>query len=174
MALPNSGGGYQFTDGNTNEIIMGVQAAPQTATATATLTAAQITGGLLVATAGTGAVSYTMPTAAAIDAVFVNAKVNSTFELKVVNLGTSSGIDAPQRIDVAKIEMRGGVHGASKASSMALNFRSVSANSFSGVDPATMPAPANTRAAPPSTTAERIPTKNSPPPRAFSQPSAPA
>jgi hypothetical protein len=92
MALPNSGGGYQFTDGNTNEIVMGVQAAPQTATATATLTAAQITGGLLVATAGTGAVSYTMPTAAAIDAVFVNAKVNSTFELKVVNLGTSSGI----------------------------------------------------------------------------------
>ena len=92
MALPNSGGGYQFTDGNTNEIVMGVQAAPQTATTTATLTAAQVTGGLLVGTAGTGAVSYTMPTAAAIDAVFTNAKVNSTFDLKVVNLGTSSGI----------------------------------------------------------------------------------
>ena len=92
MALPNSGGGYQFTDGNTNEIIMGVQAAPQTATTTATLTAAQVTGGLLVGTAGTGAVSYTMPTAAAIDAVFTNAKVNSTFDLKVVNLGTSSGV----------------------------------------------------------------------------------
>jgi hypothetical protein len=92
MALPNSGGGYQFTDGNTNEIVMGVQAAPQTATTTATLTAAQITGGLLVGTAGTGAVSYTMPTAAAIDAVFTNAKVNSTFDLKVVNLGTSSGV----------------------------------------------------------------------------------
>jgi len=92
MALPNSGGGYQFTDGNTNEIIMGVQAAPQTATTTATLTAAQITGGILVGTAGTGAVSYTMPTAAAIDAVFTNAKVNSTFDLKVVNLGTSSGV----------------------------------------------------------------------------------
>jgi hypothetical protein len=92
MALPNSGGGYQFTDGNTNEIVMGVQAAPQTATTTATLTAAQVTGGLLVGTAGTGAVSYTMPTAAAIDAVFTNAKVNSTFDLKVVNLGTSSGV----------------------------------------------------------------------------------
>ena len=92
MALPNSGGGYQFTDGNTNEIIMGVQAAPQTATTTATLTAAQVTGGLLVGTAGTGAVSYTMPTAAAIDAVFTNAKVNSTFDLKVVNLGTSLGV----------------------------------------------------------------------------------
>jgi len=92
MALPNSGGGYQFTDGNTNEIIMGVQAAPQTATTTATLTAAQITGGILVGTAGTGAVSYTMPTAAAIDAVFTNAKVNSTFDLTVINLGTSSGV----------------------------------------------------------------------------------
>jgi len=92
MALPNSGGGYQFTDGNTNEIIMGVQAAPQTATTTATLTAAQITGGILVGTAGTGAVTYTMPTATAIDAVFTNAKVNSTFELTVINLGTSSGV----------------------------------------------------------------------------------
>jgi len=92
MALPNSGGGYQFTDGNTNEIVMGVQAAPQTATTTATLTAAQITGGILVGTAGTGAVTYTMPTATAIDAVFTNAKVNSTFELTVINLGTSSGV----------------------------------------------------------------------------------
>jgi len=92
MALPNSGGGYQFTDGNTNEIVMGVQAAPQTATTTVTLTAAQITGGILVGTAGTGAVTYTMPTATAIDAVFTNAKVNSTFELTVINLGTSSGV----------------------------------------------------------------------------------
>ena len=92
MAIPNSGGGYQFTDGNTNEIIMGVQAAQQTATATATLTAAQVTGGILVGTAGTGAVSYTMPTATAIDAVFTNAKVNSTFDLTVINLGTSSGV----------------------------------------------------------------------------------
>jgi hypothetical protein len=92
MALPNSGGGYQFTDGNTNEIIMGVQAAPQTATTTATLTAAQITGGILVGTPGTGAATYTMPTATAIDAVFTNAKVNSTFDLTVINLGTSSGV----------------------------------------------------------------------------------
>jgi hypothetical protein len=92
MALPNSGGGYQFTDGNTNEIVMGVQAAPQTATTTVTLTAAQVTGGVLVGTAGASAVSYTMPTAAAIDAVFTNAKVNSTFDLTVINLGTSSGV----------------------------------------------------------------------------------
>jgi hypothetical protein len=92
MALPNSGGGYQNTDGNTNEILMGVQAAPQTATATATLTAAQITGGLLVGNPSTSAASYTLPTATQIDAVFTNAKVNSTFELKIINLGTSSGL----------------------------------------------------------------------------------
>jgi hypothetical protein len=92
MALPNSGGGYQFTDGNTNEIVMAVQAAPQTATATATLTVAQLTGGLLVGNPSTTAASYTMPTATAIDAVFVNSKVNSTFELKVINLGTSTGL----------------------------------------------------------------------------------
>jgi hypothetical protein len=92
MALPNSGGGFQFTDGNTNEMPMGVQAAPQTATATATLTVAQLTGGLLVGNPSTTAASYTMPTATAIDAVFSNAKINSTFELKVINLGTSTGL----------------------------------------------------------------------------------
>jgi hypothetical protein len=92
MALPNSGGGYQFTDGNTNEIIMGVQAAPQTATATATLTVAQVTGGILVGNPSTTAASYTLPTAAAIDAVFNNSKPNSTFRLVVINLGTSTGL----------------------------------------------------------------------------------
>jgi len=92
MALPNSGGGYQFTDGNVNEIIMGVQAAPQTATATATLTVAQTTGGVLVGNPSTTAATYTLPTAAAIDAVLTNAKINSTFELKIINLGTSTGL----------------------------------------------------------------------------------
>jgi hypothetical protein len=92
MALPNSGGGYQFTDGNVNEIIMGVQGAPQTATATATLTVAQVTGGILVGNPSTTAASYTLPTATLIDAAFTNAKVNSTFELRIINLGTSTGL----------------------------------------------------------------------------------
>lgn len=63
---------------------------------------------------------------------------------------------------------------SANAPSIARNLSSVSANSFSGVEPATIPAPAKTRAVAPSTSAERIPTKNSPPPRALSQPSAPA
>lgn len=91
MALASVGGGYQTTDGNTSELTLGVQAAPQTATATATLTAAQITGGLLVANPSASAATYTLPTVTATEAIVTNAKVDSTFELNIVNLGTSSG-----------------------------------------------------------------------------------
>jgi hypothetical protein len=91
MALPSVGGGYQIGDGNRNEIFLGEMADPQTATATATLTAAQITGGMLVANPSATAASYTLPTAASVDAVLVNAKIGSTFELSIVNIGTSSG-----------------------------------------------------------------------------------
>jgi len=92
MALPSVGGGYQFTDGNQNEQTIGTQAAPQTATATATLSVAQITGGLLVGSPSTTAASYTLPTATLIDATMTNMKVNSTFRLNIINLGTSTGL----------------------------------------------------------------------------------
>lgn len=91
MALPSVGGGFQLGDGNLNEIFLGEMADPQTATATATLTAAQVTGGMLVANPSTSAASYTLPTVALTEAVMTNAKVGSTFELALVNLGTSSG-----------------------------------------------------------------------------------
>lgn len=91
MALAQVGGGYQVGDGNVNEIRLGASAAPQTATSTATLTAAQILGNVLVANPSTSAATYTLPTAAAIDAVLGNAKVGSTFDLFIVNTGTSSG-----------------------------------------------------------------------------------
>ena len=92
MALASVGGGYQFTDGNQSEQAISVQAAPQTATATATLTVAQVTGGLLVGSPSTTAATYTFPTATAIDAVMTNMKVNSTFALTIINLGTSTGL----------------------------------------------------------------------------------
>jgi len=91
MALPNVGGGYQFNDGNVNEILLDTQGAPATATTTATLTAADITNGLIVASPGTSAASYTLPTATLLEAVVNNAKVDSAFEFGIVNLGTSSG-----------------------------------------------------------------------------------
>jgi len=92
MALASVGGGYQFTDGNTNELEIDVQAAPQTATSTATLTVAQTLGGLLVVDPTTTASTLTLPTATAIDAVMTNMKTNSTFTLRVINIGTSTGL----------------------------------------------------------------------------------
>jgi len=92
MALPSVGGGYQFNDGNTNELTIGVQPAPQTATSTATLTTTQVLNGLLVVDPTTTASTLTMPTATAIDAVMTNMKTNSTFRLTVINLGTSTGV----------------------------------------------------------------------------------
>jgi len=89
--LPTVGGGRQLGDGNLNELLIGTMPDPQTATATATLTVAQVTGGMLVANPSTSAATYTFPTAAAIDAALSNMKVGSTFDLVIVNLGTSTG-----------------------------------------------------------------------------------
>ena len=91
MALPNGAGGYQVGAGNRNETIMGAFAVPQTATSTATLTAAQIVGGMLVANPSTSAATYTLPTAALIDNAVPNATIGSTFDLNLINIGTSSG-----------------------------------------------------------------------------------
>ena len=92
MALPNGAGGYQVGAGNRQETIMGAMAAPQTATVTATLTAAQVVNQMLVANPGSStAATYTLPTGALIDAAVPNATVGSTFDLSIVNIGTSSG-----------------------------------------------------------------------------------
>jgi hypothetical protein len=92
MALPSIGGGYQIGDGNLNEIILGESPVPATATATATLTVAQITSSILIGNPSTTAATYTLPTSAAVDAVMSNAKIGSTFELTVINQGTSTGL----------------------------------------------------------------------------------
>ena len=93
MALPQSGGGYQLGDGNLNEVLLANQQFPvQTSGASATLTTAQVTGGTLVAGNGlTAAIAYTTPTGAQLDAAIPNAtKVGQSFELVIINLGTSS------------------------------------------------------------------------------------
>jgi len=95
MALPNGAGGYQVGDGNLSELILGYQAAPLSVAATATLTAAQVTAGILLVGAGaTAAQTYTLPAASTIDAILTSAKPGSTFDLSVVNTGTSSGTGA--------------------------------------------------------------------------------
>jgi hypothetical protein len=91
MALPNGAGGYQFGDGNQTELLMGYTAAPQTATSTATLTAAQVTGNILYANPSTSAATYTLPSGTDLDAVMTSANVGNTFDLSIVNVGTTSG-----------------------------------------------------------------------------------
>ena len=88
MALPNGAGGYQVGDGNLSEVQINVQAAPATAADTATLTVAQITNGLILATP-TAAAAYTLPTVALVEATVSSAKNNSSFDFTVVNLATA-------------------------------------------------------------------------------------
>ena len=84
MPIPNGSGGYQIGSGNNSEVILGYCAVPPTATDTATLTAAQVTGEMLVCTPTANAV-YTLPTAASIDTAVPSARAGSTFDFSIVN-----------------------------------------------------------------------------------------
>jgi hypothetical protein len=90
MALPSVGGGYQFNDGNLNELKVSVAAAPTTAVDSATLTAAQITNGIILGSPSTTA-AYTLPLAADLDALLTNSKVGTIFDFRVINV-TGSGV----------------------------------------------------------------------------------
>lgn len=93
MALPSVGGGRQLGDGNTNEVVLGTQAAPATATSTATLTIAQVVTGIVLGSPGSSAATYTLPTVALTEALLVNAKVDSSFDFSVTNIdGSGSGV----------------------------------------------------------------------------------
>lgn len=93
MALPSVGGGYQVGDGLVGEPVLGTQAAPQTATSTATLTVAQVLGGILLGSPGSSAAAYTLPTVATLEATLTAAKIDSSFELAVINVdGSGSGV----------------------------------------------------------------------------------
>ena len=129
MALPNGAGGYQVGPGNRAETIMGAYAAPQTATATATLTAAQIVGGMLVANPGTSAATYTLPTGAQIDAAVPNATVGSTFDLALINIGTSTGA-VTLAVSTGVTDGGNAVTAVAVTTSALFRFRKVADNTF--------------------------------------------
>ena len=99
MALPNGAGGYQLGDGNLNEPVLGYLPDPasETGVSTVTLTAAEVTGGILVANPGTTATTYTMPivvtsgATTGVNDLVSSAKVGSTFNWVIVNIGTTTG-----------------------------------------------------------------------------------
>lgn len=93
MALPNGSGGYQFGSGNLNEVDLTIQAAPVSLTTGVTLTAAQLTNGIILGNPGTSAVSYQLPTASDLDTLVSSAKASSSFDFSVINVdGSSSGV----------------------------------------------------------------------------------
>jgi hypothetical protein len=93
MALPNGAGGYQLGDGNINDPFIDLISEPVSVTSSATLTVAQVLGGIILANSGVSASAqtYTLPTVADLEAVLVNSdRIGTTFSFRVVNLGTSS------------------------------------------------------------------------------------
>jgi hypothetical protein len=95
MALPNGAGGYQLGDGNLSELTIGYNAVPLSQAGTATLSAAQVTAGILIVGSGaTAAQTYTLPATSTIESSVSSAKIGSTFDLNVINIGTSSGTAA--------------------------------------------------------------------------------
>lgn len=88
MALPNGAGGYQFGDGNENEINMVTQVTPTAKVAAATLTAAELATGIITYTGA--AVALTMPLGADLDVAFPSMKVNSCFDFYIINTGATN------------------------------------------------------------------------------------
>jgi hypothetical protein len=83
MALPNGAGGYQFGDGNLNEINMVTQVAPTAKAAAATLTPAELATGIITFNGTAGAL--TVPLGADIDNAFPSMKVDSCFDFVIIN-----------------------------------------------------------------------------------------
>lgn len=83
MALPTTDG-YQLTDGNLNQLILGTQASPATTTNTTTLTTTQLIPGVILATP-TGAASYTLPTGNSMDGAISSLKVGTAIDFSIIN-----------------------------------------------------------------------------------------
>lgn len=93
--LPNGEGGYQVGDGNLSGTNFINTPAPASIPAgNATLTAAQIAGGLVLGNPGTSAAAYKVPTVADLEAALpATVKVGATFDFSIINVdGSSSGV----------------------------------------------------------------------------------
>ena len=88
MAFPNGAGGYQIGDGNLTEVNLGVQAAVTSKAAAATLTAAELTNGIVQYTGASA--SLTLPTVTDLEALVSSAKNNSSFEVNFINTGAGT------------------------------------------------------------------------------------
>jgi hypothetical protein len=94
-ALAQGTGGYQVGAGALTEPLISPQPAPSALTgATVTVTVDNLANGIITVDPGsTSAGTYTFPTGALIDAAFPSLKVNSAFDVVVINLGDDNGND---------------------------------------------------------------------------------
>jgi len=90
MAIPSVGGGYQFNDGNLDELKMSAISVPVTAVDSATLTVTQVINGIVLGSPTTTA-AYTLPLATTLDSTLTNSKAGSTFDFRIINV-TGSGV----------------------------------------------------------------------------------
>lgn len=88
MALSNGTGGYQVGAGNLGEVILGIQQAPVSKAAAATLTAVELTNGIVQYTGATA--TLTLPTVADTELQVSSAKVNSSFDVNFMNTGAGT------------------------------------------------------------------------------------
>lgn len=84
--LPNGAGGYQLGDGNLTEVTLGTSVIPTAYTAAATLTTANLAGGIVVYTSGSAA-NLTLPAVSVVNTDVSSAKTNSSFEFALVTTG---------------------------------------------------------------------------------------
>jgi len=129
MALPASGSGYQTGDGNLDERQFNNVPAPVTAADTATLTAAQVLNGIILATP-TAAANYTLPTVTLLEAALGNAvKTGNYFEFSVINLA-SSNYDITMVLGTGWTVTGGGVVVVQEASSARFGARKTGATTW--------------------------------------------
>ena len=88
MAFPNGTGGYQVGDGNLTEVQLNTQTAPASKAAAATLTAAELTNGIVQYTGASA--SLTLPTVADLEVLVSSAKNNSSFDVNFINTGAGT------------------------------------------------------------------------------------
>lgn len=89
MPLSNGTSGYQFNDGAVGEPLLMAQGDPAAFTGAATITAAQLGGGLM--TYNGAAASLTLPTVADLEAAIVSAqKTNAAFDFFLINTGANT------------------------------------------------------------------------------------
>ncbi len=87
--LPNGAGGYQIGDGNLGEVTLSTSPVPTAYTAAATLTTANLAGGMVVYTSASTA-DLALPAVSVVNADISSAKVNSSFDFALV--ATSTGV----------------------------------------------------------------------------------